>query len=170
MLLVCLLACLWHLITNSPIHDFKVLNKSQRAFKTPFLVVYYVVLIYYFKNMTFCSTLNSWIGEFLFWCQEQIILYISFKLIVQQDSPIQLPYARHYNPLLIRNRSWILTIHKARILRKKLLEKTFLNFKKWVKNIQTAGYNGARTVLCSNNSKKFFDTIFVIPLGLASLW
>ena len=34
-------------------------------------------------------------------------------------------------------------IHKARILRKKLLEKTFLDFKKWVK---TAGYNGARTV------------------------
>ena len=32
------------------------------------------------------------------------------------------PYARHYNPLLIRNRSWILTIHKARILRKKFLD------------------------------------------------
>ena len=31
----------------------------------------------------------------------------------------QLPYARHYSLLLIRNRSWILTIHKARILRKK---------------------------------------------------
>ena len=57
-----------------------------------------------------------------------------------------IPYARHYNPLLIRNRSWILTIHKARILRKKPLEKTFLDFKKWVKSIQTAGYNGARTV------------------------
>ena len=39
-----------------------------------------------------------------------------------------------------------LCIHKARILRKKPLEKTFLDFKKWVKNIQTAGYNGARTV------------------------
>ena len=25
-----------------------------------------------------------------------------------------LPYARHYNPLLIRNHSWILTIHKAK--------------------------------------------------------
>ena len=25
-----------------------------------------------------------------------------------------LPYAHHYNPLLIRNRSWILTIHKAK--------------------------------------------------------
>ena len=29
---------------------------------------------------------------------------------------------------------------------KKPLKKTFLAFKKWVKNIQTAGYNGARTV------------------------
>ena len=45
---------------------------------------------------------------------------------------INLPCARHYNPLLIRNHSWILTIHKARILRKKPLEKTFLDFKKWV--------------------------------------
>ena len=40
----------------------------------------------------------------------------------------------------------VLTIHKSRILRKKPLEKTFLDFKKWVKSIQTAGYNGARTV------------------------
>ena len=54
--------------------------------------------------------------------------------------------AHHYNPLLIRNRSWILTIHKARLLRKNPLEKTFLNFKKWVKSIQTASYNGAHTV------------------------
>ena len=45
-----------------------------------------------------------------------------------------IPYARHYNPLLIRNRSWILTIHNARILRKKPLEKTFLDLKKEVKN------------------------------------
>ena len=57
-----------------------------------------------------------------------------------------LPYERHYNLLLIRNCSWILTIHKTKIIRKKPLEKTFFNFKKWVKSIQTAGYNGARTV------------------------
>ena len=31
------------------------------------------------------------------------------------------------------------------------LEKTFLDFKKWVKSIQTAGYNGARTVLKGNH-------------------
>ena len=42
------------------------------------------------------------------------------QLTRQQNSPKnQIPYARHYKPLLIRNRSWILTIHKARILRKK---------------------------------------------------
>ena len=44
--------------------------------------------------------------------------------------------ARHHNPLLIRNHSWILTIHKARILRKKLIEKTFLVLKKRVESIQ----------------------------------
>ena len=62
-------------------------------------------------------------------------------------SYLRSPYARHCNWLLIRNRSWILTIPKARILRKKLLEKTFLDFKKWVKSIQTGGYNGARTAI-----------------------
>ena len=62
-------------------------------------------------------------------------------------SSLHTPYICHYNLLLIRNHSWILlTIHKARILRKKPLEKMFLYFKKWVKSIQTAGYNGARTV------------------------
>ena len=40
-----------------------------------------LVPIYYFKKhfkpcfmilKTFCSTLNSWIGEFVFWCHEQV--------------------------------------------------------------------------------------------------
>ena len=57
-----------------------------------------------------------------------------------------LPYARHHNPLLIRNRSWILTILTDRIFPKKLLENKEINFKNGVKNIQTAGYNGARKV------------------------
>ena len=59
----------------------------------------------------------------------------------------EVPYSRHHNPLLITNSSWILTIHKGRIFWKKLLEKTFLTFKKWVKNIQTPGYNGVRLVV-----------------------
>ena len=52
----------------------------------------------------------------------------------------KIPYVRHYNPLLIRNSYGILTIHKAKG------HSTKMNFKKWVKSIQTAGYNGARTV------------------------
>ena len=53
-------------------------------------------------------------------------------------------YTCHHIRLLITNRSWILTIHKGRIFWKKNSnEKMFLTFKKWVKNIQTAGYNGA---------------------------
>ena len=66
-------------------------------------------------------------------------------------SKTYVPYTRHYNPLLIRNRSLIQTIHESRILRKKPLEKMFFYFKKWVKSnvksIQTAGYIGARTVI-----------------------
>ena len=38
---------------------------------------------------------------------------------------LYLPYARHYNPLLIRNCSWILTIHKARILWKNSVKNVF---------------------------------------------
>ena len=67
--------------------------------------------------------------------------YHSSKLNATQNyetlylQEILVPYTRHHNLL-------ILTIHKVRILRKKPLEKTFWNFKKWVKIIQTAGYNG----------------------------
>ena len=35
---------------------------------------------------------------------------------------------------------------KADFSEKNLLEKMFLTFKKWVKNIQTAGYNGTYTI------------------------
>ena len=53
---------------------------------------------------------------------------------------IWIPYARHYNLLLIWNRSWILTVLKVRILWKKLLKLSFLSFKNGVKNPE--GYNG----------------------------
>ena len=58
--------------TNSPIHEFKVLHKGQSLLKPLFNGVLF--LIYYFKKhfnpcffilKTFCSTLNSWIGEFV---------------------------------------------------------------------------------------------------------
>jgi hypothetical protein len=43
-------------------------------------------------------------------------------------------------------RSWLLTIHNDKNLGKKLFKKTFFSFKNRVKSIQTAGYNGTRTV------------------------
>ena len=45
---------------------------------------------------------------------------------------------------ICRRLKWM--VPKARILMKKPLEKTFLDFKKWVKSIETAGYNGKPTV------------------------
>ena len=57
-----------------------------------------------------------------------------------------MPYARHYNPLLITKRSRIQAIHKDRIFWKKLLENKEMVFKNEVKNIQATAYNGARTV------------------------
>ena len=39
------ITCSWHQKTKPPIHEFKVLHKSQRAFQTPFLVVYYFLFI-----------------------------------------------------------------------------------------------------------------------------
>ena len=64
---------------------------------------------------------------------------------VQEVCLLYMSIYRH-NSLLIRNRSWILRIHKDRIFWKNLLENKEMNFKNEVKNIQAAGYNGARTV------------------------
>ena len=47
---------------------------------------------------------------------------------------------------------------------KKAPLKTFLDFKKWVKSIQTAGYNGARTVLAKINS---FFSVWTIHFVLS---
>ena len=92
---------------------------------------------FYFKNTLkqCCHTATLTISRFF--CINQII-YFSFypclrkvctekKLVKTKQSYyhvrnftisflfiIQIPYARHYNPLLIRNCSWILTIHKAK--------------------------------------------------------
>jgi hypothetical protein len=104
-----------------------------------FLLLWYYVYYYVYSSMYLIDKSRVWHGILMrcvegdLWCYE---LWKYYKV----------PYTRHYNPLLIRNRSWILAIHKDRIFWKNLLEKTFLASKKWVKNIQTAGYNGARTV------------------------
>ena len=55
-------------------------------------------------------------------------------------------YSRHHNQLLIRNRSWILTIYKNRIFWKKLFENKVTVFNNVIKDIQTASYNGTHTV------------------------
>ena len=64
----------------------------------------------------------------------------------------QIPFASHYNPLLIANRSWI--IDKGRIFQKSSL----IGLQKWGKNIQTAAYNGARTLLKSKGTDTTFGT------------
>ena len=55
---------------------------------------------------------------------------------------------------MIGNYSWILIIHKARILRKKTLEKNVVDFKNWVKS---AGYNGPHTVSKTSKPKNSYS-------------
>ena len=71
---------------------------------------------------------------------------ISIAVIKKMEMCVFSTKCHNYRTRATITRSWILTIHKVRILRKKPLEKTFLDFKKWFKSIQTAGYNGARTL------------------------
>ena len=47
---------------------------------------------------TFCSTLNSWIGEFVFWCHEQVINYQIWQTKWKFEKK-----EFHYNQLLINN-------------------------------------------------------------------
>ena len=50
----------------------------------------------------------------------------SFSLGFPPKVPtLYVPYARFYNPHLIRNRSWMQTVHKARILRNPWLKSVF---------------------------------------------
>ena len=56
-----------------------------------------------------------------------------------------IPYARHHNLVLIVNHSWILTIRPE--FQEKSTWKNFLDFLKWVENIQAVSFNGTRTVL-----------------------
>ena len=52
------------------------------------------LLIYYFKKhfkhcflilKTFCSTLNLWIGEFVFWCHEQVKYILTYFVSACHD-------------------------------------------------------------------------------------
>ena len=106
----------------------------------------------YFKNWVAESPFRNrsraktrYLGN-LRWVHHEHIKDILLLQEIQYSREYDIPYAGHQNPLLIINCSWILTVHKIRIFRKKLLKKTFLAFKNGVKSIQTVGYNGARTV------------------------
>ena len=61
----------------------------------------------------------------------------------QQKYKINFKYRRR----AIITRSWILNVHKARILWKNILENKEMAFKNGVVNLQAAGYNCTRTVL-----------------------
>ena len=63
----------------------------------------------------------------------------------------QITYVRHYNPLLNT---------KAIISRKKAPWKNVFDFKKWVKSIQTACYNGTHMVHTLG-----FESILTIDLA-----
>ena len=98
----------------------------------------------------YSSMIFFWNDSDDFWCRKVLWKPKNFKssndLKKTYWAKKVLPYRRHYNPLLIWNHSWILTVHKVRILRKMFLKKTFLAFKNGVKSVPTAGYNGVRKV------------------------
>ena len=111
----------------------------------------YARLPFFFLPTVLCGVAES--SNAIVHCD--LKLKISFGKM-SEIRPVCQQYTGHYNPLLIRNRSGILTINKDIIFWKNLLEKTFLASKKWVKNIQTAGYNGACSVYCHvGNMGKF---------------
>ena len=58
-------------------------------------------------------------------------------------------YVYHHNLFWITSNFWVLTINKDRIFWKNLLENKEMDFKKYIFNIQAAGYNGTRTCTCT---------------------
>ena len=89
-----------------------------------------------------CLSLSNFLLKWFFKLGSWLSLFKNLWLLVDRVSErFYIPYRPLYNPLLIRNCPWILTIHKAKG------HSTLMNFKKWLKSIQTAGYNGAHTVL-----------------------
>ena len=92
--------------------------------------------------MAFCYTYVRSVTLISNWEFHSEIVWVKWDL----SCKVHIRYVRHYNPLLIINRSWTLTIHNEKNFWKSLLENKEMGFKNGVKNIQAAGYNGARTV------------------------
>ena len=74
-----IITCLRHQkteTTNSPNHEFNVVQKGQQTFRKPFIMVNYFLCIT-LKNIftlskIFYSTLNWWIRGSVFWCLEKV--------------------------------------------------------------------------------------------------
>ena len=71
-------------------------------------------------------------------CIKLLLTYLDIFIIIPWY--IYIPYVRHHRPLLIRSRSWIQAIHKAKG------HSTLMVFGNGDKSIQAAAYNGTRTV------------------------
>ena len=82
------------------------------------------------------SALVKYIALLAIWIRIKFTLYEPHFLKAFLGSKFNVPYARLYNPLLNTNHTY-----RQNFL-KNFLEKTFLTFKMWMKNIKTEGYNG----------------------------
>jgi hypothetical protein len=81
------ISCSWHQneTTNSPIHEFKELNKGQRAFSNPFLMMYYFLFItlksstpcFLFQRHFEALQIRELVNSF-FWCHKQVISFENF--------------------------------------------------------------------------------------------
>ena len=71
--------------------------------------------------------------------RQKISLWVC-KMGCKSQSHDQLQYVCHHNLLLIRNRSWILTIHKGRIFRKNVLKSKEMVYKNGLKNTSRCIY------------------------------
>ena len=69
-------------------------------------------------NLKICSDIvNS--GNWDFWIDLILSMarhFFQLTLLKDTQSTTHIPSSRHHNPFLITNRSWILTVHKGRIL------------------------------------------------------
>ena len=78
-----------------------------------------------------------------------------------------LPYVCHHIPFLIRDRFWIITIHKARILtKKKTLEKPFWYFQKVSKKCA----NHDKSKAPQTQLKQSHQKSTLLPKVLSALW
>ena len=104
-------------------------NRSRRKKKVLSLGFFFQPATY-LQMLHNCSTLS---GTSAFFLRETISVHSTifccylFEVAFAFGTP-KVPYTQHHNPLLIINRSSILTVYKARILQKKASLKTIFDF------------------------------------------